>query len=40
MISGIDVTEDQRRASISELQEEHKKKGVKDWVVAGVRNIL
>jgi amino acid transporter len=39
-ISGRDVPEDQRRASIMELQEEKKKRGVKDHIMAAIRNII
>ncbi|OAL35847.1 hypothetical protein AYO20_04753 [Fonsecaea nubica] len=39
-ISGPNVPDEQRRASIMELQEEKKKRGVKDWVVAFLRNIF
>lgn len=39
MISGVDVTDDQRRASITELQTE-KKKGVKGWMVAAMRSVI
>lgn len=39
-ISGHDVPEDQRRASIQSLQEENKKKGAKDYIMAGIRNII
>lgn len=39
MISGVDVTEDQRRASIIELQDE-KPKGAFGYLKAGVRNII
>ena len=34
MISGVDVTEDQRRASIVELEDENKKKGIGGWAKA------
>lgn len=40
MISGVDVTEEQRRASIIEIKEEQKKKGLKDWGVAAVRSVF
>lgn len=40
MISGEDVTADQRRASIAELQEENRKKGPKDWAMAVVRSVF
>ncbi|KAH0829259.1 Cationic amino acid transporter 1 [Fonsecaea pedrosoi] len=39
-ISGPNVPDEQRRASIMELQEEKKKRGVKDWVLAFLRNIF
>ncbi|KAK5130511.1 hypothetical protein LTR08_001991 [Meristemomyces frigidus] len=40
MISGVGVTEEQRRASINEWQEETKKKGVKGWVMAAVHSVF
>jgi len=40
MISGTDVSEEHRRASIIELQDEKKKRGVKDYMMAGIRNII
>lgn len=40
LISGQEIPEDQRRASIAEMNEETKKKGIKDWALAGVRNII
>jgi len=40
MVSGAGVPEEQRRASIMEMQEERKKRGVKDHVMAFVRNII
>lgn len=39
-ISGAGVSEDQRRASIQEMQEEKKKKGVKDYVMAGYHSLF
>jgi amino acid transporter len=39
-ISGIGVSEEQRRASITEIQLEKKKRGPKDYFMAGVRNII
>lgn len=39
MISGEDVTIEQRRASIAEIQEE-KKKGAKDYAMAIVRSVI
>ena len=40
MISGRGVSEEHRRASIGELQDEKKKKGPKDYLMAGVRSIF
>ncbi|EXJ96315.1 hypothetical protein A1O1_01441 [Capronia coronata CBS 617.96] len=40
MISGVDVPEEQRRASIVEMQEEKKKRGPKDYIMSGLRNII
>lgn len=40
LISGVGVPEEQRRASILELQEEKKKKGAKDYAMAAIRNII
>lgn len=40
LISGQGVPEEQRRASVAELQEENKKKGIKDWAIAGVRSVF
>jgi yeast amino acid transporter len=40
MISGVGVPEEQRRASIQEMQDEKRKRGVKDYIIAGVRNII
>ena len=39
-ISGVDVTEEQRRASIQQLQQEKKKKGAMGYLKAGVRQVL
>ena len=39
-ISGPGVPEEQRRASIQEMQEENKKKGPKDYVMAVVRSLI
>lgn len=39
-ISGENVTEDQRRASIQEMQDEKKKKGAKDYVKAAYRTLF
>lgn len=40
-VSGIDVPEEQRRASIAEMGEaRNKKKGVKGWVMAGVHSVF
>jgi amino acid transporter len=40
MISGEGVTQEQRRASIQEMHDEQKKKGVKDYVMAGVHSLF
>jgi len=40
LISGPGVTEDQRRQSVVELQEEQKKKGIGGWAKAAVRSII
>jgi amino acid transporter len=40
MISGADVPDEQRRASIIEMQDEKKKRGPKDYIMAGIRNII
>jgi len=40
MISGRDVPEEQRRASITEMQEENKKRGPKDYIMGVIRNII
>jgi amino acid transporter len=39
-ISGTGVSDDQRRASILEMQDEKRKKGPKDYLMAGIRNII
>jgi amino acid transporter len=39
-ISGADVSEDQRRASIIEMQGEKKPRGPKDYVMSVVRSIF
>ena len=39
-ISGVDVPEEQRRYSIQELQEENRKRGPKDHIMAIIRNII
>lgn len=40
LISGEGVTEDQRRASILEIQEENKKKGAGGWAMSVVRSVF
>lgn len=40
MISGVEIPEDQRRTSINEMQEEKKKRGIKDYAIAGIRSII
>ncbi|GAB1733271.1 hypothetical protein NU195Hw_g588t1 [Hortaea werneckii] len=39
-VSGIDVSDEQRRSSISEMEGTKGRKGVKGWVMAGVRNLI
>lgn len=39
-ISGPNVPEGQRRASVQELQERKKKHGAKDYVMTGLRNVF
>jgi amino acid transporter len=39
-ISGPDVPEEQRRSSIAEMQEENRKKGPKDYVMATIRSLI
>jgi amino acid transporter len=39
-ISGADVSEEQRRAMVTELQGEKKKRGPKEYIMAGIRNII
>jgi yeast amino acid transporter len=39
-VSGADVSEEQRRASIAEMQEGKKKKGPKDYIMGVVKNII
>lgn len=39
-ISGPSVPEEQRRASLMEMQQARKKRGMKDHLMAGVRNII
>ncbi|KAI7581912.1 hypothetical protein KC346_g18555, partial [Hortaea werneckii] len=39
-VSGIDVSDEQRRSSISEMEAGKERKGVKGWVMAGVRNLI
>jgi len=40
MISGPGVPGEQRRASVIELQDEKRKRGVKDYLMAGVRSVI
>lgn len=40
LISGADVPEDQRRASIAELEDEKKKGGIGGWAKAAVRSVI
>lgn len=39
-VSGIDVSAEQRRSSIAEMEAGREKKGVKGWMMAGVRSIF
>lgn len=39
-ISGPGVSDEQRRASIIEMQDEKKKRGPKDYIMAAIRNII
>jgi yeast amino acid transporter len=40
MISGDGLTEDQRRASITEIKEENRKQGIKGWATAAIRTVF
>jgi amino acid transporter len=40
LISGPGVDENTRRASIQEIQDEKKKKGVKDYVMGAVHSVF
>lgn len=40
LISGQGVTDDQRRASLQEIQDEKRKPGVMGYLKAGVRNLI
>lgn len=40
MISGVGVPEEQRRASIQEIQEENRKRGPKDYIYAVIRSLI
>lgn len=39
-VSGVGVPEEQRRASIQGMQEERRKKGPKDYVMAVIRSLI
>ncbi|KAI7293907.1 AAT family amino acid transporter [Hortaea werneckii] len=39
-VSGVDVSEEQRRSSLSEMDAGKGRKGVKGWMMAGVRNLI
>ncbi|OTA19154.1 hypothetical protein BTJ68_15232 [Hortaea werneckii EXF-2000] len=39
-VSGADVSDEQRRSSISEVEAGKGRKGVKGWLMAGVRNLI
>ena len=40
IISGVGVPEEQRRASILEMQEERRKRGPKDHIMAVIRSVI
>ena len=40
MISGVGVPEEQRRASIQEMQDEKRKRGPKDYIMAVIRSVI
>jgi amino acid transporter len=40
MMSGVGVPEEQRRASVADMQNEKRKKGVKDYIWAAIRNVF
>lgn len=40
MMSGVGVPEEQRRASIQEMQDEKRKRGPKDYIIAVIRNVI
>ena len=40
IISGVGISEEQRRASIQEMQDERRKRGPKDHIMAVVRSII
>jgi amino acid transporter len=39
-ISGADISEEQRRASVAEMQDGKKKRGPQDYIMASIRNII
>ncbi|KAH8800432.1 amino-acid permease inda1 [Xylogone sp. PMI_703] len=39
-ISGVDVSEEQRLAALAELKGEEKKRSPKDYIMAGIKNII
>lgn len=39
-VSGLGVPDEQRRASMAEMEQEKKKRSMKDWVVSGVRTVF
>ena len=40
MISGTGVSSEQKRASISNMRDENKRRGPKDYIMAAIRNII
>ena len=39
-ISGADVSEEQRRASVAEMHDGEKKRGPKDYIIGVIRNVI
>jgi amino acid transporter len=39
-ISGADVSEEQRRASVAEMHDGEKKRGPKDYIMGVIRNVI
>ena len=40
MMDGVGISEEQRRASIQEMQDERRKRGLKDHVMGVVRSVI